>query len=164
MLSKILTKSLKQLDREQVKQFTQALLLYIFNAFRFEEKEFDSYTKNLPPMVQTLSGSLYERLINKGEKRGMEKGKAFEFLKNNVINVLKNLIRFPEIPMQEVADFEEVTIEFVKAIKKGFFKGEESKARKTLMKIFKEKFTLMESDINEIEQIVTRFCPKFQHN
>lgn len=64
----------EHLNAQQKEAYTKALLLYIFQVFKFDKATFNTFTKKLPKMTGIVSGSLYDRLIKEGMEKGIEKG------------------------------------------------------------------------------------------
>lgn len=116
----------QELDEARKLSFLRSLLLYIFQAFRFEQKDFQAYTKKLPKMIATVAGSLYERLIHEGMKKGMEKGmeKVMELERmvsqlEEKVNLLSKFI-FKNFDEETAAEFSGLELSFVREFTKGY--------------------------------------------
>jgi predicted transposase/invertase (TIGR01784 family) len=74
----------QELNHTQKMSFLRSLLTYIFRAFRFEKEDFQAYAKKLPKMIETVAGNLYDRLIQEGIEKGMEKERIILHLEDKI--------------------------------------------------------------------------------
>ncbi|MEM1121150.1 MAG: hypothetical protein AAGJ18_11930 [Bacteroidota bacterium] len=106
----------KHFNDQQKEAYTKALLLYIFQAFKFNRVDFRAFTKKLPKMTGIVSGSLYEQLINEGREEGLEEGLEKGRFINAVIAVRKMTIKKFDVAV--IAELLDKKVNEIKKIQK----------------------------------------------
>lgn len=95
----------EHLNAQQREAYTKALLLYIFQVFKFDKATFNTFTKKLPKMTGIVSGSLYDQLIKEGMEKGIEKGLRKGQFKLLAIAIRKMTIKkFKSSMIAEIVD------------------------------------------------------------
>lgn len=99
----------ENLPEELVEGVLGATWHYFNSTTKFEEKEMENLIETLPPPEGKKFKSTIERLIETGEKRGLEKG-----LEQTLLTFLK---KFPDWPDEQVASTFEVSLETVRRLR-----------------------------------------------
>lgn len=113
-----------EMNHDQKMFFLRSLLTYIFRAFRYEQAEFKSYIKKLPEMIETVAGSLYDRLIEEGMEKGLEKGMEKGLLIKDLEEKISLLARLAEkkFDLETAADISGLDMPFVRDFNQSFSK------------------------------------------
>lgn len=91
----------------------------------------------------------------KGIEKGIEKGKQLSKHKLEIVIILKNILRFPNMTHSQISEYEEVPLELVEKLNSSFKNGDLIKAKKVVFEQFKKFGKLGTDDVAEIEAIVT---------
>ncbi len=114
----------EEMDEARKLFFLRSLLTYIFQAFRYEGKEFQDFTKKLPKMIEPIAGSLWNTLIQEGMEKGMEKGMEVGIEKERMISHLEEKINLlvkliiKNFNEETIADISGLSLAFVREFRK----------------------------------------------
>ena len=113
------------------KASVSALTHYILGVAERSEEEFKDIIENtdldiIPDVMSTLE-QILTRGRKEGMRKGMEKGLDQGVYKNSIFNLFKTKVRFPDWPVEELADFTELPQETVQEILEIIAEGDSDK-------------------------------------
>ena len=107
-------------SRQETERFLETLILYVYQSFPIEPEEIDGIADDLPKNVADMFVSTYDKVMERGETRGIMKGEQIGIKKGEQIGIKKG---------------EQIGIKKGEQI--GFRKGEVLKSFETVFGLFK---------------------------
>ena len=98
-------------DNDQV----LAVITYILGVAERSPKQFLEQLENTEFTTKPNVMSTLEQLLEMGREEGLEKGREEGLYKKSIFNLLKTALRFPDLGVEELADFTELELPTVKA-------------------------------------------------
>lgn len=98
---------------EVISKFINAFFVYLVNAYELSKTQLHYIFKKLPKKTKRIAMTTYDRIVKESMEKGMEKG---IHIKNEKM-IVQCFQKFPEWTDKQIAEFVDVTIEFVQKIK-----------------------------------------------
>ena len=158
------------LTQEEINERNRLLFRFIIGSFNLKEKVLMDMLQEMPDTIRVEGMTTYDQIversikegIEKGVEIGIEKGKYLSKLKLQIAIILKSMLRYPDMTLTALSEYEEVPLELVQKMNKGFQNGNLKKARKVVLEQFEPFGELGADDLTEIEAMIAKYIAKFQ--
>lgn len=147
-------------NKELLQQQVNALVIYMFVAYKLTKNEVTEAVKQVPPIIKTSMESTYHWMVEEGLVKGLERGLELGLNKGEVIGRCKTSLEtvlnlFMSLPLwndEQVATVAKLEAKLVKQIRNTFFQQKEEEVKKIIPQLFKEVPDWKEKDQVEMEK------------
>jgi predicted transposase/invertase (TIGR01784 family) len=142
------------------KEKITALTTYILGVAERSEAEFLKQIKDtsfsIKPEVMSTLEQILERGRKEGRKEGREEGLEQGLYKKSIFNLLKTKARFPDWPVEELADFTELPQETVQYFIDITSKGDKDKLLKYVQEELLADIPLNAEEMEKVQELVEK--------
>lgn len=135
-------------DDPVMDDFLNIMILYILKTYDLEKEEVMNIAKELPPKVEKIAKSAYDRFVEEGKAIGLKEAK---------LEVALSLLVEIKLEMPQIVKATNIPLTLLQQIKDNYQKKQLAKAQAAVLKYLKKNYKLDKTDIDSFNKLIEKY-------